>query len=491
MRSSGSKVVEVPDFDVCRLSYYINCLTTSIGIEVPNAIVDFQNADKLPSSSADKIFEIAATTLTKSKVMGKILFLDSDNDFCGTSINTFVEVTEVANVLATTNEFIIGGKVSNVTKVVVCRPAWITTFYDQPLARNRARLLRILGGDDMLALVRQIQSLMVKQQSETTSDHCGHCKGVDGDCACTNHCTVKASTKCSAVHHCSHCKGLEGACACKEGCPQNTHGKCVVIHNGISCDGCSELPIRGTRYKCNICSNYDACSTCYGAGQHDESHPFIRVERQGSRPVLLKARKDKIKMADVVRNIMRSKKNTPAPTPVSQKPPMSVPLSKKKNPSPTSETGKFIGNGMSISQMKGYLLENCISVDGAVEKEDVRQLVWETQIEALGAGELDAFMDAQHIPRTSTMSPAAKRKAAIAGFKKEEPPAPPSGIAWFQAGETVRFKGLSRANMNGLLAVVMSKELVDGRLQVHLLDNPSRTFKLKPQNLEAEGECLD
>ncbi|XP_052218051.1 E3 ubiquitin-protein ligase mib1-like [Dreissena polymorpha] len=51
-------------------------------------------------------------------------------------------------------------------------------------------------------------------------------------------------------------------------------------HYGIGCDVCHVAPIRGTRWKCSDCRDYDMCFTCYEEKreQHDMSHSFIKKE---------------------------------------------------------------------------------------------------------------------------------------------------------------------------------------------------------------------
>jgi len=36
-----------------------------------------------------------------------------------------------------------------------------------------------------------------------------------------------------------------------------------TAHTGINCDACGTRPIRGARYKCNQCPNFDLCSDCW------------------------------------------------------------------------------------------------------------------------------------------------------------------------------------------------------------------------------------
>ena len=47
----------------------------------------------------------------------------------------------------------------------------------------------------------------------------------------------------------------------------------LTTHYGVTCDLCHAKPIRGKRYKCLLCPNYDVCSTCEGQNLH--LHPMM------------------------------------------------------------------------------------------------------------------------------------------------------------------------------------------------------------------------
>lgn len=36
----------------------------------------------------------------------------------------------------------------------------------------------------------------------------------------------------------------------------------AVKHPSVSCDGCGVDPIKGIRYKCSVCPNFDFCANC-------------------------------------------------------------------------------------------------------------------------------------------------------------------------------------------------------------------------------------
>lgn len=51
----------------------------------------------------------------------------------------------------------------------------------------------------------------------------------------------------------------------------------AVLHVGIICDNC-ETPIRGIRYKCRYCKDYDLCEQCESLPHiHNEKHSFLKI----------------------------------------------------------------------------------------------------------------------------------------------------------------------------------------------------------------------
>ncbi|KAF8516230.1 cysteine proteinase [Gautieria morchelliformis] len=51
-----------------------------------------------------------------------------------------------------------------------------------------------------------------------------------------------------------------------------------AVHNGITCNGCKINPIRGIRWKCMECDDYDLCSACRSSGAHPPSHKMLKFE---------------------------------------------------------------------------------------------------------------------------------------------------------------------------------------------------------------------
>lgn len=51
-----------------------------------------------------------------------------------------------------------------------------------------------------------------------------------------------------------------------------------IVHRGITCDGCSTTPIRGIRWRCTNCIDYDLCSDCEATNIHPKTHMFQKVK---------------------------------------------------------------------------------------------------------------------------------------------------------------------------------------------------------------------
>ncbi len=52
----------------------------------------------------------------------------------------------------------------------------------------------------------------------------------------------------------------------------------VIEHIGVSCDGCGQKPIRGIRYNCITCPNYDLCSECErDSSKHPVTHAMLKI----------------------------------------------------------------------------------------------------------------------------------------------------------------------------------------------------------------------
>lgn len=51
------------------------------------------------------------------------------------------------------------------------------------------------------------------------------------------------------------------------------------VHQRVTCDGCGTFPIRGIRYKCTTCPDFDFCEKCEATVDH--GHVFMKIKKNG------------------------------------------------------------------------------------------------------------------------------------------------------------------------------------------------------------------
>lgn len=49
------------------------------------------------------------------------------------------------------------------------------------------------------------------------------------------------------------------------------------VHRGVQCNSCNEHPIRGIRYRCLNCADYDLCEQCEALPIHPKTHLFYKI----------------------------------------------------------------------------------------------------------------------------------------------------------------------------------------------------------------------
>lgn len=53
-----------------------------------------------------------------------------------------------------------------------------------------------------------------------------------------------------------------------------------TVHKNTQCAECGSYPIKGTRYKCSVCPNYDVCENCEKNTDHE--HSFLKLKKPES-----------------------------------------------------------------------------------------------------------------------------------------------------------------------------------------------------------------
>jgi Ca2+-binding EF-hand superfamily protein len=50
------------------------------------------------------------------------------------------------------------------------------------------------------------------------------------------------------------------------------------VHRGVSCNACDTRPLRGTRWRCANCPDFDLCTDCHSVGMHSKTHVFYEIK---------------------------------------------------------------------------------------------------------------------------------------------------------------------------------------------------------------------
>jgi Ca2+-binding EF-hand superfamily protein len=58
----------------------------------------------------------------------------------------------------------------------------------------------------------------------------------------------------------------------------NNAEQTAVVHRGVVCGGCDANPIRGIRYKCLNCLDFDLCPSCESLGRHNSTHMLVQIK---------------------------------------------------------------------------------------------------------------------------------------------------------------------------------------------------------------------
>ena len=127
-----------------------------------------------------------------------------------------------------------------------------------------------------------------------------------------------------------------------------------------------------------------------------------------------------------------------------------------------------------------------------LDKETLCRRAWDTYCDCMSMVELNMFLSDRNISTVGCRDINSRRQRAKDAFESptrpSRPPASSDTTATrFIKGDTVVLTGLSRAEMNGKTATVISVDHAEGKalVRVEALD---RSFKIKLENLKMEDD---
>ena len=70
--------------------------------------------------------------------------------------------------------------------------------------------------------------------------------------------------------------------------PKADENTTTIQHSGIKCKGCGMNPIKGSRFKCSICDDFDYCEACEEKLAEKHGHPFMKIYNAEMAPKFFK-----------------------------------------------------------------------------------------------------------------------------------------------------------------------------------------------------------
>jgi hypothetical protein len=126
------RTVTVPDADIGKVMYYLDCVCTVIDYD-DNNIRRYRNYSNWMNMSdeEDKLIFILAAALSPDELEDKVFFENAA--LCGTSANQFYEIGQVRNHLIVAQSIVIGGRSRQVKKIMAYTSGWMQRNYYQPM----------------------------------------------------------------------------------------------------------------------------------------------------------------------------------------------------------------------------------------------------------------------------------------------------------------------------------------------------------------------
>ena len=125
--------VVVPDNDLARLMYYLNCVTLGLGLDLlQDDIVNYKNYRQLSRARTEQVYR-SALLFSPDELIDKLIFRDDDLMVAKTSSNKFCSVSVACDVVSLQRDVLVAGKMQNVTRVMFFKSSWLEKYYTDPL----------------------------------------------------------------------------------------------------------------------------------------------------------------------------------------------------------------------------------------------------------------------------------------------------------------------------------------------------------------------
>ena len=131
--------VNIPNNDVARLMYYLNCVCFTISY-TDNDIRRFCNYNNwsVLSNEDIRMLVVLCHTLNPTVFIDKVFF--QSDALCGNYNNRFLEINQVRTQLLAVESIVIAGRRCQVNKIMTYKVSWMENYYINPMKNIIQRL---------------------------------------------------------------------------------------------------------------------------------------------------------------------------------------------------------------------------------------------------------------------------------------------------------------------------------------------------------------
>ena len=131
-----SGLVNIPDNNLAKLMYYLNCVTIVIKFEPSKDIIDYKNYSAINEKDKKLIYQLA--TIFEPKVFqNEGIFIVNPDLVSNKNENEFLEINDERTGAHIYEDIIAGGKSRKVLKIMACKSSWLDNYFYNPLKAIR------------------------------------------------------------------------------------------------------------------------------------------------------------------------------------------------------------------------------------------------------------------------------------------------------------------------------------------------------------------
>jgi len=245
------KTTTVPNDNIAKLMYYLDCVFTVIEYDRSNKLTDYEHYYNLNNDEKKAVIQLAILLNPKLFIDAKI-FVINENLLPNNSANEFYKITDERIGVHINQQVLIGGRSIKVLEIMACKLSWLNNNYFTPLERInneiRNRSLQTQSNYQTLnsetrIITYQNRPVVVNQSSPTVIGGgyefgtspipitCSFCRSsitTDTECEfncgacclclavgyccfmCIQSCRGKSLCCCDYTHRCPNCRSMLG-----------------------------------------------------------------------------------------------------------------------------------------------------------------------------------------------------------------------------------------------------------------------------------------